>query len=182
MNSLTVRSKRMRRRDAVDGREAQAGRARARRRADPSSSLLDRDLLLRVERDRRAARRLVDRHGRIRHAAVVGARRGEHEPPTPAAARASEATLRLPSTLTSCERSGSRAHAGSPTIAARCTTASAPSSAAARALGVAHVAADQLDAALGERGGDALLAVQQHVEDAHLVTGIEQLFDDEGPM
>ena len=93
-------------------------------------------------------------------------------------ARASATSARLPSTFTSLESSGSRPQAGSPTIAARCTTASAPSSALRAGVGVADVAADDLDALALELGGDVLLAVQQRVEHLHLAAGGQQLVDD----
>ena len=82
MNSLTVRSKRIRYADAVDGREAQAGRPQA----VPVSvdrlqqRLLDADLLLGVERHGPQLAALVDRNRRVVHAPVVGAGGGEHEP------------------------------------------------------------------------------------------------------
>ena len=78
-------------------------------------------------------------------------------------------------TLTSSESSGSRAQAGSPTIAARCTTPSAPCERACARVAVADVGADHLHAGLLLLGGDVLLAVQQRVEHAHLVPGLVQL-------
>ena len=83
----------------------------------------------------------------------------------------------MPSTLTSLDSSGSRAQAGSPTIAARCTTASAPVERALAGLGVADVAALSSTPSDVEPRGHVLLAVQQHVEHAHLVPGVEQLVD-----
>ena len=47
-------------------------------------------------------------------------------------------------------------------------------------LGVADVAAHDLDALALELGGDVLLAVQQRVEHTHVVAGGEQLVDDQG--
>ena len=73
------------------------------------------------------------------------------------------------STLTVWESSGSLAQAGSPTIAARCTTASAPSSASRRARASRTSPRSTRDAGVLERRGDLLLAVQQRVERRHLV-------------
>ncbi len=81
---------------------------------------------------------------------------------------ASAASAKLASTLTSCASCGSRAQAGSPTIAARCTTASAPSQRVAARHRVADVALDDRHAALAQLVRPVRLTVQQEVEHGDL--------------
>ena len=71
----------------------------------------------------------------------------------------------------------SRAHAGSPTIAARCTTASTPCSGAG--VGVANVGEEQFDALHAEPVRAATLAMQERVEHADVVRRREQLLGDQ---
>ncbi len=78
-------------------------------------------------------------------------------------------------TLTSSDSSGSRAQAGSPTIAARWTTRIDAVERARACDAVADVRADYLDTRLLLLGRDVLLAMQQRVEHANLVPGFLQL-------
>src|SRR5271166_2730858 len=64
--------------DAVDRREPQAGRRQAVGGAE--DQLLHSDLLLGIQRDRAQLAVLGDRHRRVRHAPVVRAGGGEHQP------------------------------------------------------------------------------------------------------
>ena len=163
--------------DAVDRGEADAGRGEGRR-VEAEQRLLDRDLLLRVERHGRELAVLGDRDQGIGHAAVVRARRGEDE--------AIDAGVR--GVL-------DQGHRGDDVDGlARLRIARARRVADDRremhdrvgaaqrlgaGVGVADVGDEQLDAALAQRVRAALLVVQERVEHADLVRGRQQLLGDQ---
>ena len=93
--------------------------------------------------------------------------------------RASFTRARLPSTFTSLESSGSRAQAGIADDGRQVHHGLGALEGAPAGVGVADVAADQLDAAVGEVLGHVLLAVQQHVQHPDLAARGEQLVHDE---
>ena len=82
--------------------------------------------------------------------------------------------------LVSRASSGSRAQAGSPTIAARWTIAPAPWTALRAGLVVADVADADVGPALLERFRDLVLAEQQGVQDPHVAARVEQRRGDFG--
>ena len=152
--------------DAVDRGEAQAGRVRQRQQL-----ALDRHLLLGVERDRRERRGLVDGHERVGHAAVVRARRGEHDARHAGVldqrARALDVDgLRQLGVLGARRVADDRRQVHDRLGAVERRAAGG---------GVADVAAQHPGAGRLERGRHVLLAVQQRVEHRDLVAGGQQL-------
>jgi hypothetical protein len=162
---------------AVDRGEAQA-RGGEVARAVVEERLLDAHLLLGVEGDGAQLAGLVDGHGGVGHAPVVRARGREHEPPHAEAAR----VLDEGAAALHVHRVGGLGVARARRVAddgGEVHDGLHPLERALARRRVADVAADQRHAARLEGAGDVLLAVQEHVEHAHVVPAGQQLVDDE---
>ena len=168
MNSLTVRSKRIRGADAVDGGEAQAGGRERRRRRRASSALLDADLLLGVERDRARARRprRSARSGRPCGRSSSTSRR-TRSARTPALAASRDERARALDVDLAATAPGRARRRGRRRSRRGARPRRRPSSAAARASASRTSPRTSSTPGASQLGGDVLLAVQQRVEHAH---------------
>ncbi len=161
--------------DAVDRRKAQAGGRHAVV-VTLEQALLHGDLLLRVERHRAQLAGLVDRDGRVGHAAVVRACGGEQEALHAGFARLGD-QVRGPLDVDRVGQLGVAPAGGIAHDRGQMDHGVHAREGGLARLGVAHVAALQVDAQGLEPRGHVLLLVQQHVQRAHLVPGGQQLVD-----